>query len=544
MRNKMRCPFWIAVGLATAVCWGGASLDAWSGEEGLTHAQKVDLARKVISAEPFVSGLGVQDDPFQFAKMSDTELRQYQQRVDRGLQSALAKHHSATETLGKYESDLISQGKTTYVGIAEYHDPSGKLQKLRDVVKSAGNIYRDYLIAKIDLQEETVLRKNPDDFLEADRELAKYRREASSNADYWEKLLERLELEDPQAKRLVEEHKQQDTGGRSPYAKEAAKDVTEPICGVRKGASKTQSNLDQKLQSIAQSSDVFEVTYADIYGPNANPQLIPIVEAEQLRRLPAELRDGVPRNIQRIFMYGGYENLSREAKTHVRRATQQFKDSIQNKELLTSEFEEVMARAEGSLAPEMLSAEWGKKSTAKAECAAMFLVYIVQKASDYSYGTFRENKWREAYNKVAGEIPEGKREKVIFLEEVQHGRLEMFSWLEVLDVSTLRGEMDVENKDEVFEKLKNLRGGYNPNPSPNHYVRLYSATVTGTGERIDEMPSVFEAKKAGMDMGRLARGGKLSTDIVRKTYTRYNKWEATREAFKEGYRHTAEGLIE
>ena len=89
MRNKMRCPFWIAVGLATAVCWGGASLDAWSGEEGLTHAQKVDLARKVISAEPFVSGLGVQDDPFQFAKMSDTELRQYQQRVDRALPRCL-----------------------------------------------------------------------------------------------------------------------------------------------------------------------------------------------------------------------------------------------------------------------------------------------------------------------------------------------------------------------------------------------------------------------------------------------------------------------
>ena len=114
--------------------------------------------------------------------------------------------------------------------------------------------------------------------------------------------------------------------------------MTEPICGVRKGASKTQSNVDQKLQSIAQSSDVFEVTYADIYGPNANPQLIPIVEAEQLRRLPAELRDGVPRNIQRIFMYGGYENLSREAKTHVRRGQQQFKDIHPEQRVLTSEF--------------------------------------------------------------------------------------------------------------------------------------------------------------------------------------------------------------
>ena len=149
----------------------------------------------------------------------------------------------------------------------------------------------------------------------------------------------------------------------------------------------------------------------------------------------------------------------------------------------------------------------------------MFLVYIVQKASDYSYGTFRENKWREAYNKVAGEIPEGKREKVIFLEEVQHGRLEMFSWLEVLDVSTLRGEMDVENKMKSLNKLKNLRGGYNPNPSPNHYVRLYSATVTGTGERIDEMPSVFEAKKAGMDMrpSRPRRQAPAPTSCARPT---------------------------
>jgi len=31
--------------------------------------------------------------------------------------------------------------------------------------------------------------------------------------------------------------------------------------------------------------------------------------------------------------------------------------------------------------------------------------------------------------------------------------------------------------------------------------------------------------------------------MMRKTYTRYNKWEDTREAFREGYRQTSSGNV-
>ena len=49
---------------------------------------------------------------------------------------------------------------------------------------------------------------------------------------------------------------------------------------------------------------------------------------------------------------------------------------------------------------------------------------------------------------------------------------------------------------------------------------------------------------AGADIGRLARGGKDVRDILRKTYTKYNKWDKTREAFKRGYRKAAQGFID
>lgn len=528
----------IGCGLAVFIC---PSICA---EDGLTHSQQVDLARRVISAEPYVGELGVQDDPFQFAKMSDAQLNQYSQRVERGLRSALAKHYSAEQALTKYESQLISQGKATKAAIRNYYDPSGKLQNLQKLVERSGKVYRDYLCARIDLMEEANLRKNPQDFLQADREIHSYMRDAAAKADYWEKLLKALEQGDPEAKRLVDQYKQQDRGGRSAYQKTVKTGLNDKIATVGGKQRQTRLNPESELGSVARSSDEFDITYGDIYGPGANPQLIPIIEAEQIRRLPAELKEGVPRDIQRIFMYGGYERLSREGKRHVRRSIDQFKKSIPDQRLLTSEWHEVMARAETSVSPQALSADWRQKATAGAEAAAMLMVYLVQGITDYSYGVFRERKWEEAYRKVAGEIPKGKQEKVLFIEEVRHCRLEFYSWVEVDDVNAFRGEIELETKDEVFEKLKNLRGGYNPNPSPHHHRRLYSATVTGTGENLDKQPSVHEAKKAGMDMGRLARGGKLTNELMRNTYSRYNKWEDTREAFKEGYRKTSSGNVE
>lgn len=536
-RSKLRlatlfCLFWVA------------ALQA----DETRDSDRTAAARRIISAEPYISEYGVLDDPYQFKHLNTSQVKKKLQEAERGIHSAQAKHYQSMAVLKNYERLLVSQRKVPRDGLSNYSDPLGKLNKLRGLVNRSGKVLRDYLIAKADLSEEMDLRLNPDKFVVREKALQQAIQHSKQIQDYWAQLRKGIQQGDPDAWNKAMEMERNARAQKIAQGKSPAFNFNKTGgAGAGKGpavpgtGSKTMQG-PPALSSSPMSQSAVDTSYQAIYGVQATPGQIAQVEIQEIKKLPAELRRGVPAEIQRLFMYGGYEKMTRTEKSHIRNVMKRLNEQLRQKNQLEKAFGDIYNRAENSLRAEKLVSP-GRATKAQTFSAVGFLlVEVTQGLTDYVYGRVRKAKWQEAYQKIAADIPAGKTEKVIFIEDIHRRQQEFFSWFETESVQAYRGEIDIETKDKMFEALINLRKSAYPGYWRQR--RLYSAYVIGSGDKKEIKPSLKEAFIAGASIGRLARGGKDIKGILRKTYPKYNQWEDTRSSFKRGYSKAAQGLID
>ncbi|WP_031435173.1 hypothetical protein [Methylomarinum vadi] len=530
-----------------ALC--GALLAAACLADDTRHNDRTEAARRVISAEPYLSEYGVLDDPYQFKNLDTAQVRKKLQEAERGINSAQAKHYQSQSALQQYEQLLVTQRKVPRSALPTYRDPLGKLEKLRGLVDRSGKVLRDYLIAKADLSEEMALREHPDKFFAREQELQEAIRHSKEIQDYWAQLRQGMQQGDPDAWSKAMELERNARAVKIAQGKEPVIKL-----GKTSGVGTTPQHTDSGAQtspgtaqsttliSAPASGSTVDISYQDVYGAQATAEQIAQVEIQEIKKLPAELRRGVPKEIQRLFLYGGYEKLSRAEKSHIRHVVKQLNQQLSQQNQLEKAFGDIYNRAENSLIAEKLVSPNRAKRAQMFSAIGFLLIEFTQGATDYVYGQARKAKWREAYQKIAADIPAGKSEKVIFIEDVHRRQLEFYSWYETESVQAFRGTIDIDTKNDMFEALVNLRKS--SQPGYWRQQRLYTAYVIGSGQGKDQQPSDKDAFMAGANIGRLARGGKDVRDILRKTYPKYNKWQSTREAFKRGYRKAAQGLID
>lgn len=518
--------FKLAAVLLTFVVPFAMLTDSLSADD-LPKEQKIDMVRRLLKSEPYASEMGGFSDPCQYINLSDGQVAQELRKIDQDIGMAQKEHYLSQQRLATYEGELVRSGKTTTEKLHDYIDPSGKLGLLRQQVNRKYQVLQRDLCKKVDLQVENLIRTNPDQFFDAEADLQKLARHSRERAE----LIKARMASDPGAGKRVSQP------GKRASIQRAHQTKSKPLLKVGKtggqaGDEKTfqvGAALRPQLSSLPQGGETLEVNYGDLYGvTGASVTDIEAFEARELQTLPSELRRCSP-EVQRLFFYGGYENLPREIKRIVRHACRQSPQKV----------EEIYRWIERQAPPpEITSPNRQQGVNAGFHVVSWALYAVAQHYTDDYYDNLRKEKFEAAVQQVAADIPKGEKEKVVLIEEVKKRQLDLHTWFETVSVKGLRGEIDVDQQGEYLKDLRNAS-----NNSVWHFYRIFTPTVVGTGKAEITREMVKQAYEDGAAMGRLARSAKGSKDLFRKTYAKYNKHQETREAFKRGYRLAADGKI-
>jgi hypothetical protein len=477
--------------------------------------QKIQYARLLLNEDPWLQEeLGVLENPWEYSKLSDGEVARELEAATRSMRAAEKEHYHATLRLQMHEKQLLQSRKVTRAQLQNCIDPTGNLERLRAQVHRKYDVLGKSLGRKIELQREYDLRQNPDKFLETAKGLKHLQRECKGMVAHWKERWKKL-------------GKIERTAGMRPRL--AAGIRTKKVFETgRKGEPSRQTfGITPSLVSQPACSEHVVVTYEDIYpfsGITVND--IEAFEAQELRRLPSEVRR-LPVHIQKLFIYGGYENLPRNIKRMVRHAA---------KTSSPGEVEQVYRTVQHLKPPPQLVNQFRAE---RYSAIAYGVAQIAQWATDKSHEIWRDQKIEKALKEIAGSIPAGVRGKVLIIEEVRKHQTDIFVWFETVSVKAFPGKVSLEKQTERLDDLSKAHAN-----DYWHFRRLFTATVLGTGKKKSEMPSVREAFESGVEIGRLVRGAKGSKDLIRKVYGKYNKYEPTREAFKWGYTEAAAGPVD
>lgn len=506
---------------------GGAVLTSPLSAADGNQEQKVDMVRRLLKSEPYASEMGGFSDPYQYSHLSDAQVARELQNIDQEIRLAQKEHYLAEQKLKNYEGELVQARKTTTAKLPSYTDPSGKLGLVRKQVNRKYQVLQRNLCKKIDLRVENLIRTNPDQFFEAEADLQKLARHSRERAE----LVKARMASDPGAGKRVS------TPGKRASIQRAHQTQPKPVLKVGKPSGqsgdgqtfKVGAALRPQLSSAPRGTGDLEVNYSDLYGATgASVMDIETFETQQLRALPTELRRCSP-EVQRLFFYGGYENLPREIKRIVRQACKQSPQKV----------EEIYRWIERQSPPPAITSPHRQQGVnAGFHVVSWGLYAVAQHFTDDHYNNLRKEKFEAALQRVAADIPKGEKEKVVLIEEVKKRQLDLHTWFETVSVKGLRGEIDIDQQGEYLEDLRHAS-----NNSVWHFYRVFTPAVVGTGKAEVTREMVKQAYEAGAAMGRLTRGAKGSKDLYRKTYAKYNKHQETREAFKRGYGLAADGKI-
>ncbi len=482
----------------------------------MNHQQRVELARKLMSLHHYRAELGILDDPYQYASLSDAEVQRLQAEAVQQVTAANKTAHQAKLALEKYERELITQGKTNRANIKEFTDPSGRLETLRQTATKRQTEVGQALVKQIDLTTEAGLRKNPNRIIQAEKDLQIAMRHGREISAYMRQKVAEAEQKAQGGQRSSGSR----TGsGGSAGSGSSMKDTVE----VFKISTQSQDPSVSAGQTVQ-----LAVTYGDLYGPGkATVSTIEAFEAEAYKALPAEMRH-LPKNVQRLFIYGGYEQLPKEVRKHIRYVS---KNSSADKV-------EQIYRATQHLRPPPILTASGQQRAQAINATAWLMVSVIQGLANYVYERDRKIQLERAIQKAASQIPAGETEEVTLIERVEEMHADLYHWWQTRSVEVLHAKLDLRKQGEVLDDLR--RSG----ALPWHQRRMYTVSVTGTGEKIGQKPSMAEAFKAGYEIGRVYRGGKGSREMMRKIYPNYNQWEDIRQEFLRGYRAGTSGTTE
>lgn len=491
---------WIWGLLMAAAAWGQY------GMEELTHEQKVTMARRLLATGPYASEFGAPPGAELFAHLSDAQIEQEIARRDGEYQRLAAADHAASRELETYKRQLFAQGKTSPATVADYRDPTGRLQALEAKWEEGRRGLCGNELAKLDLRFELELRQHPERLIEVDQE---YRKAAANNmGGAVREMAERVRRGDPVALR------------------ELGLDV--PDINRMKGGVVDKSPT--KVALAVPGSAKVEIRYADIYG-GMDAKAIEKIEAAGMARLPAALREGVPVPLQKAFYYGGFKRMPLEAKQELGRAMGELRQAglVSGRPMeveLGRAYEIGVAKAPKTWGVDMSKAQG-------VEGAAWLLVDLTQRLTSYVHDRIRAKKWAEAYRAVAAQIPAGKVETVLFIENMRRQQADVISWMECEGVHGYRGEADVRGcPAEPAEALVDLR-----RRGTAKYWRFQQVTkmqVRGTGAGAPQA-TAEEAYRTGCNMGALAAAAKLTRETMRVNYDRFNDRPETQAAFKKGW---------
>jgi hypothetical protein len=508
----------------------GVGLSAARADE-LTHEQKVKAARRLVTTPLYQYHYGDDFKPAQYAGWADAEVEKAYADSEREFTASSNEYQKAHKALTDYQNELARSHKSA---------TDDQLASLETKAAGAHRRLVDATITWNCLELEHTIRTDPDHVIEVERSL----QDTALASEHFARRIE-------EQVRQIEQQRQQGQPAPPPPGPGAPKPEpshtkTSPAADLVFGLGTEKPPHDTLLvltpeaaaESRPASGRSLEISTAQFYGPSVDPTDIAALEANQIQRLPEELKRGVPREVQRLFFYGDYENLPREAKEHLKHLVRELKASGKIADAdLEREFLRAFRSVESVVPPERLS---NQTPAGAAESAAWLLMEFTQYITDLTYDKVRRDKWQEAYMNVAAEIPLGKKEPVVFMEDMERHQCDLITWMECKSVKAYRGEFDVKTSPlQPFEALADVRKS---EVAP--YWRFYQVNkldVTGTGQGRLRPPSVQEAHQAGFEMGKLAVSLKLTKDVMDHTYQKYNQDPQTREAFKKGYREGSQG---
>ncbi len=488
---------------------------AWTQTPPLTHEQKVANARRLISSTVYASEFGRPVGPEPYAGMTDAQLQQEVARHKSGYEELARQEHATRKEFDTYRQKLVDEGKTTHGMIESYTDPTGRLQQVRTNWEKSSKGLCDNNLTQWNLETELKIRTDPDFFIAVEARLQADLKD--DTAQVLRELAERVKAGDREAMKIL---------GIDPPPR------TRPV------ESKTPTKIAIRLPAVKT-----EFTYADLYGPEMDPRIIESIEKQGIERLPPELKRDVPADVQRLFYYGGYEHLPVEVKQRLRAAVDDLRQSGQMQgRSLEQEFGRVFTQAQTFRPPMWMRVTVPSQAKhAMLENIGFLLMAATQGLVDSRYDRERRDKWRAAYREVAAKIPAGKLETVVFFEDMERQQLDMITWFECRSVHGYRGTMEVHGcPANPAEPLPDLRhGGV---PGYLHFSQVTKVQVLGTGAG-RATPTVQEAYIAGCEMGKAALAGRLTNNLMRTTYSEYNKDPAMQAAFKRGYNAGAQGGV-
>lgn len=531
-----------------------------------TKEQKTEWARRVTSAEPYDSEIPSLDERYPYADLSDEELDQEYTKTEQRLADAQAARKKDYQAFEDYKDSLVREGKTTRqeLDMGVYEDPSGRLAELEERLRASRRVVLDTEIAEWKLASEREIREDPDSFLAAEANIQTQFADGRAIGEYWLEKHQQMLAGDPEGWEYAQDQERRARDVRI----QAGRPVLEPplfpeealppalqapaspnpdevIFNVGAAAqlppSTTLVKIDPSLIPESGTGSAVTVTYKDLYGPNANPAVIEQIERNEIKRLPAELRRGVPREIQRLFIYGRYENMPRDQKRYVKYVFRRLNQQVKSRQELQQAFGSAYNAAQNMIAPEGLSNQTPANA---ANAAAYLLMALTQKLLGEVTAATRQRHFAEAFEAVAAEIPRGQAEQVLFIEDVERvWEFTFGAYPRTLEVTGYRTNLRALSEQQTLDLLGKLDDLRQPSEAEHYHFyrfrRAYGATIVGTGERVGERPSIREALQAGGDMGRLMRDGKIDMnlllEIVRMTYARFREWDDTRRAFRLAY---------